>query len=167
MHSPARTWSDLLLPLAPVFLGDTWELTSTASTSTTFGAGCGAPPLRLDPVAAAPPAIGATALVAISDIPATIAVMALGWNRQWLGPLALPLSLDAVGMPGCELLHSAEAFGLAVTFSGAGTATFAQPVPNHAALLGQHVYLQAFAVAPGANPRQVVASNGVDWGFGY
>lgn len=81
--------------------------------------------------------------------------------------LALPLSLDAAGTPACELLHSAEAFGLAVTFSGAGAATFAPPVPNHRALLGQHVHLQAFAVAPGANPRQVIASNGVDWRFGY
>lgn len=147
-------------------LGDTWELTSTASSSTPFGAGCGTPPLGLAAVAGAPPAIGTTALATISASPSSMACVAMGWDRQWLGPLALPLSLASLGMPGCELLHSADVFGLAVTFTGAGTATFAQPVPNLAALVGRHVHLQAFAVAVGANPGQVVASNALDWGIG-
>ena len=87
----------------------------------------------------------------------------MGRDDQLLGGLPLlPLDLANVGMPGCVLLHSNEVFGLATTVSG-GLVSFSHPVPNNVLLLGQHFYMQAFCYAPGANPLEVVASNGIDW----
>jgi hypothetical protein len=86
------------------YRNDTWELTSTTSTSTPFGQGCGNPPLSLAAVATAPPAVGSTAVASLTNIPGSLAVVALGWNTSWLGPLPLPLALLGIGMPGCVLL---------------------------------------------------------------
>ena len=33
-------------------------------------------------------------------------------------------------------------------------------------LLGVHIYLQAYAFAPGVNPLQIIISNGVHWVLG-
>ena len=33
-------------------------------------------------------------------------------------------------------------------------------------LLGVHIYLQAYAFAPGVNPLQIVISYGIDWLLG-
>ena len=43
---------------------------------------------------------------------------------------------------------------------------FAAGVPSNIALLGQHIYLQALSIAPGVNPRQVSASNAIDYLIG-
>jgi hypothetical protein len=32
--------------------------------------------------------------------------------------------------------------------------------------IGTHVYMPAYAFAPGANPAQLVLSNGIDWLLG-
>lgn len=149
------------------FLGNTWELSWATGAGTPFGAGCGSPPLSLSGVAAAPPAIGTTAQATIANIPSPVAVIALGFNNTAFGSFALPLTLVGFGMPGCNLLHSAEVFGLSVAFTSATTARFDQPLPNNPAFVGQHVYLQAFAVAPGVNPGQLIASNAWDWAIGY
>jgi hypothetical protein len=69
-------------------------------------------------------------------------------------------------MPGCSLLHSAEVTGQPTTSTGSGTATYAFAIPNNAALVGFHVYLQAWAWAPGANAANVIVSNGLDWQVG-
>lgn len=144
---------------------DTWELTSTSGFASPYGAGCGVPPLSLQAVPLLPPRIGGTAGANVTQVPAGFAVMALGWNQQVLGPLPLPLSLAGMGMPGCQLLHSAEVFGLDAT--GGGTwSPFLLGIPDFPALIGQHIYLQAFALAPGVNPAGVVASNGLHWRIG-
>lgn len=144
---------------------DTWELTSTSSFASPYGVGCGAPPLSLQAIPLFPPRIGGTAGANVTQVPAGFAVMALGWNQQVLGPLPLPLSLAGMGMPGCYLLHSAEVFGLDAT--GGGTwSPFLLGIPDFPALIGQHIYLQAFALAPGVNPTGVVASNGLHWRIG-
>jgi hypothetical protein len=40
-------------------------------------------------------------------------------------------------------------------------------IPNNVAFVGFHVYLQAYAWAPGANPASIVISNGLDWRVGF
>jgi hypothetical protein len=105
--------------------------------------------------------------VGITNAPSPVAVMTAGLNNATFGPWPIPVPLFGFGMPGCDLWHSAEVFGLAVTFTGSATATFDQPVPNNVALAGSHLYVQAFALAPGANPMQVTTSNGLDWHIGY
>lgn len=92
--------------------------------------------------------------------------MTLGFLSAWFGVLPLPWTLVGFGMPGCNLLQSADIVGLAVTFTSANTARFDQPLPNNPAFVGRHFYLQAFAVAPGVNPGQIIASNGLDWNIG-
>ena len=53
-------------------------------------------------------------------------------------------------MPGCDLLHSNDLFGLPVTSSAIGTLDIAYAVPTAPGLLVQHIYLQAYCYAPGA-----------------
>jgi len=87
-------------------------------------------------------------------------------NALLSGLPILPLELSNLGMPGCHLLHSNDAFGQAVTATGTGTLRFDFGIPLQANLLGLHVYIQAYCVAPGANPSQIVTSNGIDWRIG-
>ena len=63
-------------------------------------------------------------------------------------------------------LHSNDIFGFPVTQSVPGTFDFALPIPSNAALLNGHLYLQAYAGAPGYNAAQFIVSNGVDWLIG-
>jgi hypothetical protein len=143
----------------------TWEL-GFASEASTYGNGCGSPNLSLSPINNARPTINTTAGAALTNVPSSLAFVALGWSRTAYGPFALPLALAGFGMPGCDLLQSSEVGALPTTATGSGTASFSLPLPNLPALLGLYVYLQAFAYAPGANPSQVVLSNGVEWRIG-
>ena len=69
-------------------------------------------------------------------------------------------------MPGCSLLHSNDIFGFPVTQSVSGTFDFALPIPPNASMLNGHLYLQAYAGAPGYNAAQFIVSNGIDWLIG-
>ena len=147
-------------------LGDTWELPSNiASTAATFGTGCGIPALDLSPIANAGPIINTTAQAAVNNVPSPFAFVALGGSRTAIGPFPLPLSLSGFGMPGCDLLQSFDA-SLPTAPTGPGTATFSLPIPNLPNLMGLHLYLQGWAIAPGVNPASVIVSNGIDWGVG-
>jgi hypothetical protein len=152
---------ETLLAYSPIL----WEMFWSATAGTQYGAGCGSPALSLVPLA--PPSIGTTARAAITNVPSAAAVMSVGFNNTAFGPFTLPLTLVGFGMTGCDLWTSADLFGLGVAFTSPTTATFDQPLPNNPAFVGLHLYLQAFAIAPGANPGQIIASNGLDWIVGY
>ena len=143
----------------------TWQRAGAGSGSP-YGVGCGAPLLALSQLIAAQPRLGTTAVAQVGSIPSSVAVMALGFSKQAYGPFPLPLVLNGLGMPGCQLLHSADVFGESLAFISPATATYSLAIPNASALVGLHVYLQAFAVAPGVNPREIIASNGLDWNIG-
>jgi hypothetical protein len=145
----------------------TWELVSTGPSATPFGAGCGSPALALAGLPTAPPAIGTTAGAAVTSAPSPFAFVALGVSDTTFGPFSLPVSLASIGMHGCSLLHSAEVIGEPTTPTGAGTASYTFAIPNNASLVGFHVYLQAWAWAPGANAVNVIVSNGLDWTLAY
>ena len=132
----------------------------------TFGSGCGNPALDLAPILSARPTIGTTAQAALANIPSAVAFVALGWSRTAFGVSPLPLSLAGFGMPGCDLLQSAEAAAEPVTFTGTGSATFSLPLPNMTGLVGAQLYLQGWALAPGVNAGNTIVSNGVEWGIG-
>lgn len=140
-------------------------LTATPSSATVVGAGCGSPPLQLAPQAAAPPIVGATARATIANAPTAICVVAAGFNVLQAGPFNLPLALDAFGMPGCVLRHSADVADLPTTPVGGGF-EYALPIPNQLTLLGLIVRLQAYAHAPGYNAAQTIVSNRLDWRIG-
>ena len=151
-------------------MGDTWEwgggAPPVAALAVAYGNGCGAPALALAPTATGRPIINTTAEVTLTNIPSSIAFVATGWNRTTLGSFALPLPLAGYGMPGCDLLQSADSAALPVSFTGTTTATFTLPLPNWPGLIGLRVYLQGWAAAPGANPGNMVVSNGVEWVIG-
>jgi hypothetical protein len=50
-------------------------------------------------------------------------------------------------MPDCYLLHSTESFGLGVTMVNPTPMQFSLPLPNLAALIRSHAYLQSYSVA--------------------
>jgi len=147
---------------------DTFEVVrGPLATASQFGSGCGNPAMTMFPVASAPPAINATAQASLTNIPSTLAFVALGWSRAMVGPFALPFPLVGYGMPGCFMLQSAEAAAQPVAFTGPGTATFSLPLPNWAGLVGLHLHLQGWANAPGANAAQAIVSNGIEWVIGH
>lgn len=131
-----------------------------------FGSGCGVPPLDLQPAPTALPRLQTTALATLTNVPAGLAFLALGWSRTSFGAVPLPRSLQGFGLPGCDQLQSAEVVFAPVVFTTATSATFSLPIPNDPGLVDLRVFLQGWALAPGANPGQVVVSNGVDWSIG-
>lgn len=140
-----------------------WRSRFLVSTATTFGQGCGAPPMTFTPSYRA--TIGTSISATIANTPTPVCVVAIGWNSLVLpGVGALPVDLGQVGMPGCLLYHSSEFFGLPTTQVGTPfVARFTTPLAGNVAFLGQHIYAQAFSYAPGVNPLQVVSSNAIDW----
>jgi hypothetical protein len=143
-------------------LDDTWTWSDGI-----FGTGCGNPALVLASIATARPILSMTAQASLANIPSSVAFVSLGWSRFAMGPVALPLTLAGIGMPGCDLLQSADAAALPVTSTGAGTATFNLPIPNWSVLVGLDVYLQGWAWAPGANSGNAIVSNGLEWRISY
>lgn len=121
-----------------------------------FGAGCGG--LALDAAAGAP-TLGAGFTVAIESIDpaASAAALLLGLSRDLAGSVALPLPLDAFGMPGCALLVSIEdAIPLPI---GAGRAAFGFAVPAEPSLLDARFHSQGLVLQLAANPAGVLLSN--------
>lgn len=145
----------------------TIELVGPASPGAPFGNGCGSPAPVLAPDTAFPPRIGTVARAGLSALASPVAVMMVGWSRTMYGPFTLPVSLAAINMPGCDLLQSADVFGLPVTMTGLSTADYSLPIPNVASLVDLHLYLQAVAFSPSANPAELLVSNGLDWQISY
>ena len=140
--------------------------TPTTSTATQYGVGCGTPPMLFTPTSTA---IAGTAITAeVTNTPTPFCFVTFGnSNTSALGLGSLPLALDFVGMPGCNLYQSGDVWGLSTT--GAGIAfqmNFAIGVPPDPLIIGQHFYFQAFSVAPGANALEVLATNGIDFLIG-
>jgi hypothetical protein len=71
----------------------------------------------------------------------------------------VPLSLSAIGMPGCDLLLPLDV----VEFRAASTgfATWSLAIPNTASLVGVPIHQQAFLFDAAANPFGLAASNGL------
>jgi hypothetical protein len=147
--------------------GETWTWTGSPGSQTPFGVGCGTPPLSMFGVPASPPTANAIAQATLANIPSTVALVAVGWSNTAAGPFPLPVPLIGYGMPGCYMFQSADILGLPVTFNAPGQATYSLPIPNAAFVVGRHIYLQSYAVAPGANPAEVIVSNALDWHIGY
>lgn len=152
---PAATWYD-----------DTWTLANgTLAASIAFGQGCGSPPMALLQDEAYRPVLGQQARLRIADAPTPWIGITVGFDNQSTGGNALPSDLTALGMPGCALLHSAELTGLAATATANGT-EFRLQLPPENTLLGADVFVQAYALAPGANAAGVVTSDARHWTLG-
>jgi len=139
-------------------LMDTWL---TEVNPGVYGTGCGNPALVFSPNTSAH--LGGIAMATIHNAPTQLAAVTLGASNEFFGPFPLPFPLVGIGMPGCELLHSADITGLLAMPAGGTTLTYGLSIPGPASLIGSHIYAQAFALAPGANSAQLIISNGIDW----
>ena len=147
-------------------LGDTWVTQGISASAIQYGSGCGSPALGFVPQVIDRPVLGQNGGATIVNAPTSVAGVAMGWSNQFFGPFALPVTLAGIGMPGCDLRHSAEIIGLGASPLTPSTLSFSLAVPNVLTLIGSHVYMQAYALAPGVNPLQVIISNGINWLLG-
>ena len=157
--------SAVLLFGGGVAFADTWS-TYLPATATAYGTGCGTPALGFVPDPAARPRIGTTGRANLVNAPTPLAFVAIGLSNSSFGVATLPLPLDFLGMTGCVLLQSTDVLGLGTTPVGPTTYAFQWAIPNSAIFLGKRAYLQGYALAPGQNPLEVIASNGITWLFG-
>jgi hypothetical protein len=129
--------------------------------ASTFGLGCGTPPLSASPASGSRPVLGATQTIDIRNVPAGVAAMAYGFSMSALGTTPLPLDLGGIGLTGCSALQSSDRLFDPCASSGPAAATYSVSVPNVPGLLSLRVWLQAWAPAPGQNPAGLIASNAV------
>ena len=158
-------------PPGPILIPDTWELASSSPTSAvaaSYGAGCGTTALAIAPATGALPVVGTTAVTEMDNIPPASlgAFVAIGWSNALAGPFPLPFSMAQYGMPGCDLLQSAEIAASPAAATGPVTASYSLSIPNLADLIGAHLYLQGWANAPGENAGNMILSNGLAWTIG-
>ena len=130
-----------------------------AAAYTPYGAGC-AGALGVPVLARATgslPLPGTMFTATISGAPAGLALMATGLSDAQSGGLLLPLSLAALGMPGCQLF--AEALQLDTVAGASSTLAWSWALPAGGALLGLRFYQQALVLDPAANALGLVVSN--------
>jgi len=150
-----------------VYLNETWEWgiggAMVTATTSTFGTGCGSPPITIAAQAGSRPVLGQSQVSDISGAYQGIALVAWGLSNQFLGTTPLPISLAPAGFTGCTLWHSAEGdLAMGCTATGPSTAQHTFPIPVHPVLVSLHVYLLAWTFAPGYNPIGLATSNAVD-----
>jgi hypothetical protein len=142
-------------------LADTWEWggPSVAAAARSFGTGCG---LSIAPATNSRPVLGTSQLTDVTGVPSGGPFMAVGLSDTAVGPFALPLRLDGFGLSGCWLYHDCIDFAEPCMPIGPGTTRHTISVPNNAGLLGLQVYLQAWGLAPAANPAGQINSNAIE-----
>ncbi len=86
-----------------------------------------------------------------------IAFLQLGASRTTWNGLPLPLALDALGAPGCQVLASGELL-LPVVTDAAGTASLHLNVPADPDLAGAQLFAQWLVRDPALNPLGLIAS---------
>ncbi|MFO1030146.1 MAG: kelch repeat-containing protein [Planctomycetota bacterium] len=146
------------------FVGATSELLFTVGAVTPYGTSCGNPTLVLSQNLQ--PGLGRTPHVTVSPMQSSSAYLTIGFANDFYEANPLPLSLDFMGLTGCLLHHSAEVQGIPFAYLGQGMGDLGIPIPNNPFLVGLHLYLQAYAAAPGANPAEFTTSNGLAWTIG-
>jgi hypothetical protein len=132
-----------------------------AAVAAAIGAGCGTPALTATPSAGSQPILGQTQSIDIANVPAGIVFIDYGWSNVAAGVFALPMRLDLLGMPGCELLTSIDQLAEPCLATGPSTAQHTVAIPALPWLLGVHIWLQPWAPAPGQNAAGLVAGNAV------
>jgi len=117
----------------------------------TFAPGCAGtlPQSRIVPRDT--PRIGRTLRLNVLDLPHDIALLVTGWSTT------APISLAALGMPGCDQHITLDA--TAPLFGEGGEAQFAIDIPDTAALVGATFAQQALVLDLSANPAGFVASD--------
>tara|TARA_R110002072_G_scaffold302930_1_gene489901 strand:- start:42518 stop:43513 length:996 start_codon:yes stop_codon:yes gene_type:complete len=141
-----------------------WSVVDAAS-ATSYGVGCqtGAPVQTATSV----PQLGGAMQANITQVPGPnpIGFTSIGFSNTSANPGSLPFPLTAIGMTNCFLLQSAELTAPALA-SSASSLNFDIALPSDPIFLGVNLFTQAFCLAPGVNPLQVLTSNGMRWQLG-
>jgi hypothetical protein len=144
-----------------VFSNQTFEFNASCTASfSQFGNGCPTS-VGVGTVAATNlPRLGQTYTMEFSGIPLTTpgVIIVVGLSNTSLSGIPLPLELSVIGLPGCNLLCSAEVFQVVTTTSG--LATFGVAIPNTANLINMPLYSQALIPDPLAPNASGGASRG-------
>lgn len=147
-------------------LEETWQFASTPATpiaaASVFGVGCATPPLTIAPAEGSRPLLGGQQSTVVGNLLIQPCVMAIGASSSHADAVLLPLSLTPFGFTGCRLYHDLAIGADACATTGPTLALHTLAIPMLPALVGQHAYLQAIALAPTANPAGLVTSNAVD-----
>lgn len=142
--------------------GFTWSYEHAAlAVAQPFGVGCGNPPLSAANDPGARPLLGGTLAVDVANVPTNLAFVAVGWSNRTFAGGPLPAPLAGIGMPGCTLLQSLDLSALPLAMTSTSTARFHASLPTAPQFLGVRFFLQPWAVAPGANPLEIVTGNGI------
>ncbi len=130
--------------------GQTWLY---GANTRSFGAGCsgsaGVPSLA----APAPPRLGQTYALQLTNLVPTVPVAVLVLSLAETPPTPL----GGIGMPGCSGYVTPDLF---VAVAGAaGAATWSGAIPGTPTLLGTSLYAQGLSLDPGFNPAGLTTSN--------
>jgi alpha-tubulin suppressor-like RCC1 family protein len=129
-------------------------------TYVSFAPGCAGsrPATRLIPRDT--PFVGGTHEVRLFDLPANVALLAMGFQRT------SPLTLGWIGMPGCAWHVSLDA---TIALVGQGNqAVWELPIPDVSSLVGLRFYNQALVLDPAAgNAFGAIVSNAAEGVIGY
>lgn len=144
-------------------VGGTYVWGGQSALVASYGVGCGSPPLVLESFAGSRPVSGGAQEVIVTNCPAGVAFLAVGLSSLSVGPFPLPFDLYGYGAPGCFVWHDClYEFARGCSVVGASTCRGSYPIPSATWLQGVHLFLQAWAPAPGQNSAQLVTSNGLD-----
>lgn len=131
------------------FSNQTWEYTVTAAQTTgtfsRFGTAC-ATQVGEANITSSTPRINQTWTLTVDNMPtdAEAVAVVIGFSKESWNGLPLPFDLGLVGLPGCNLLVSADTINLAPAI--AGTGSFGVPIPNNATFVGFVLYAQGLVL---------------------
>ncbi|MGE3172350.1 MAG: kelch repeat-containing protein [Planctomycetota bacterium] len=133
-----------------------WALAEPGASFARYGAGCagGGTAPTLDAAGGALPTLGSAFALQLGGLPAAAGALYLGFGVDPLHAGALPVPLDAAGLPGC-LLWTTVDFGVFQLHPG-GAAAVSLPIPADPRLDGLTIGAQALAfdaAAPGGVGR--------------
>lgn len=128
--------------------GEVWRLRDpTLGTWASSGVGCESGNGALTLAALDPLAIGGATRLQLTNVPASFLVLPMAWagfdDASWAG-LPLPLPLDILGSPDCEL-RTEPAIPFYLLATGAGSATTTLTLPPDPSFVGLTVHVQGFA----------------------
>lgn len=161
-NTPTDTWEETALPITGA---------NRPASATAYGRGCGSTVPFLLGCAGSPPIAGGTLRALVVDAPFNVfgsapAAMSLGFSSLTSPVGPLPYSLFPVAAADCLLLHSADfSVFLGATQIDTSGYLFSLAIPNQAAVLGVHVYGQAWFVDSN-NADRITVSNAIDWQIG-
>ncbi len=129
----------------------------------TYGQGCvgtnGTPTLAM--ASGSTSVIGTTMQFEVANVGWVVSFGFVGYQRETLLGMPLPLPLDIFGLPGCQALNSADLSAALPVPNAQFVSTWAVPLPNQTHLLGAELSFQALCFEPPGYPRWASVSNGL------